>query len=141
MAMVDYAFYSQTYMGDVIGRDDFAKFEARAEDVVCIMTKWRVSANTIADLDELTQKLFRKAICAQADELFLNGYNSITGETSAGVGFTVGKVTVQGKSSASAMGLGVMSGDIAPLALAYLEQTGLMHPGVPVYSQGPLAGW
>ena len=141
MAMVDYAFYSQTYMGDVIGRDDFAKFEARAEDVVCMMTKWRVTANTIADLDELTAKLFRKAICAQADELYLNGYDSIAGETSAGVGFTVGKVTVQGKASASAMGMGAMSGDIAPLALAYLEQTGLMNPSVPVYSHGPLAGW
>ena len=141
MAMVDYAFYTNTYMGDTLNSTDFPRYAARAEDIVCAMTRWRVTANTIAELDELTAKLFKKAICAQADALMLNGYDSVAGDTSAGVGFTVGKVTVQGRASAGAMGVGAMSGEIAPLALAYLEQTGLMRPDVPVMQGGPFAGW
>ena len=46
------------------------------------------------------------------------------------VGFSVGKVRVDGKGKSSAGG--AMSASVSPAAISYLEQTGLMNPAVPV---------
>jgi hypothetical protein len=77
----------------------------------------------------LHQTLYKKAVCAQIDFLSINGIDSVNETASAG--YTVGKVTVHGKAS-SATG-GAMSESISPLAVTYLEQTGLMNPQVPTF--------
>ena len=52
------------------------------------------------------------------------GLNAITGETGMANGFTVGKVHVGGRSGGGVSGQANML--IAPAAMAYLEQTGLL---------------
>ena len=80
----------------------------------------------------MIQLLYKKAVCAQIDFLALNGMDSLN-ETATG-GFTVGKVTIHGTQATS--GAGSMRASVSPLALMYLEQTGLMNPQVPTFE-----GW
>ena len=132
MGIVDYTFYSTVYMGTDATQASFPALCARASDIIGAVTRWAVDETTIANLPALFQMLYKKAICAQVDFLEINGTDSVN-ETETG-GFTVGKVTVHGKTSAS--GGGKMAENISPMAIAYLEQTGLMNPQVPT-----LEGW
>ena len=130
MGVVDFTFYSTVYGGTDATQTSFPALCARACDVVGAVTHW-VDEETISSLPVQIQTLYKKAICAQVDFLAINGMDSLN-ETATG-GFTVGKVTVQGKANASG---GKMQESISPLAIAYLEQTGLMNPQVPT-----LEGW
>ena len=138
-AIVDYPFYTTVYMGSEADLASFPALRARAEDIVGAMTRWAVNDTNISALPAHVQTLYKKAICAQVDFFAVNGLDSVT--LSAGVdnGFTVGKVTVHGRSGVSATGS--MSGNIAPLAQMYLEQTGLMNPAVAVAPDMPPVGW
>lgn len=82
----------------------------------------------------------KKAVCAQIDFFAVNGLDCITGNTD-GPGFTVGKVSVSGKSGSAIVRRGEMAEYVAPMAKAYLEQSGLMNPAVPVVKGGHMAGW
>lgn len=139
MAIVDFAYYDTEFKGLEANECDFSALEARAEDVVCAMTRWQVSADTIANLPELTQTLVKKAICAQVDFFAINGLDSVAG--SDGRGFTVGKVSITGRSGSDIVRKGAMSNSISPLAIMYLEQTGLMNPQIPTAPDMPLVGW
>ena len=130
MGVVDYTFYSSVYGGTDATQLTFPALCARASDIIGAVTHW-VDENHIMTLPAPIPTLYKKAICAQVDFLSINGMDSLN-ETEP-TGFTVGKVTVQqGKSCAG----GSMSGSISPLAISYLEQTGLMNPQVPTYD-----GW
>lgn len=131
MGVVDYEFYSLIYGGTDADSASFPALCARATDVIGAVTHW-VDADRIAALPELYQMLYKKAVCAQVDYFALNGTESINEIGTAG--FTVGKVTVHGKASSNAGGS--LSGSVSPLAIAYLEQTGLMNPQVPTFD-----GW
>lgn len=131
MGMVDYEFYSTVYGGTDALPQTFPALCARASDVIGAVTHW-VDETKILTLHPLHQTLYKKAICAQIDFFALNGTDSVN-ETASG-GFTVGKVTIHGKTGTS--GGGKMSDSISPLAIAYLEQTGLMNPQVPTFE-----GW
>lgn len=128
MGVVDFEFYSNVYGGTDADDASFPALCARASDIIGAVTHW-VDAETIATLPALHQTLYKKAICAQVDFLSINGIDSVNETASAG--YTVGKVTVHGKAS-SATG-GAMSESISPLAVTYLEQTGLMNPQVPTF--------
>ena len=125
-ATVDYTFYSTVYMGSEADEASFPALCARAADVVGAMIRWR-DPETLTD-PVLT--LYKKAVCAQVDYFALNGFESVAGGSDRG--FTVGKVSVSGKSGNDLKATGAMSAHISPLAIMYLEQTGLMYPGVPV---------
>lgn len=127
-AIVDYSYYTDTYKGSEATQAAFPALYAHASRVIGAITRWQVDENNFAELPELTQTLYKNAICSQVDFLAINGVESISG--GAGVGFTVGKVRVDGKSNASASG--AMSASISPAAIMYLEQTGLMYCGVGV---------
>ncbi len=131
-AIVDYSFYSTVYMGTEADEASFPALCARAEDVVGAMTRWAVTVNSIDQFPELVQTLYRKTICAQVDFLAVNGLDSLTIAAGADNGFTVGKVSIHGRSGAAASAAGGMAGNVAPLAMMYLEQTGLLNPAVPV---------
>lgn len=135
MAIVNYAFYATVYMGQEADETGFPALEARAEDVICSMTRWQLSEETIASLPPGIQTLAKKAICAQVDHFAINGLDSAAG--SDGRGFTVGKVSVNGKSGSDMIRKGALAGSVSPLALMYLEQSGLMYPGVPVAEAYP----
>lgn len=124
MGVVDYCFYSSVYMGSDADQASFPALCARASDIVGALTHW-VDVATIPRLPAQILTLYKKAICAQIDFLAINGIDSLN-ETETG-GFTVGKVTVQGRASASG---GKMQDNVSPLAISYLEQTGLMNPQV-----------
>ena len=130
MGVVDYTFYSTVYMGKDADQTSFPALCARASDVIGAVTHW-VDDARILSLPAPIQTLYKKAVCAQIDFLAINGMDSLN-ETETG-GFTVGKVTVHGKSSTPG---GKLSELTSPLAIGYLEQTGLMNPQVPT-----LEGW
>ena len=125
-AVVDYTFYTTVYMGSEADQASFPALCARASDVVGALTRW-VDPDT---LDGWTLTLYKKAVCAQVDYFALNGLDSVAGGPDTG--FTVGKVSISGKSGSDITRKGVMASHLSPLVQMYLEQTGLMYPGVPV---------
>ena len=133
-AIVDFTYYYNVYMGQEADQASFPALCARASDVVGAMTRW-VDVETLSDF-QLT--LYKKAICAQIDYFATNGLDSVSGGNDRG--WTVGKVTVQGKSATGAEKSGAMSAHISPMVLMYLEQTGLMNPQVDTFPQMPLLG-
>lgn len=122
MAAVTFDFFANTYCGDpAVTEAAFPRLEARAEDAVNALIRFRAVPPQL-------EVLYQKAICAQID------YYAIYGIESASAGlmensFTVGKVSVTGGGAAARSGGASM---IAPQAVAYLEQTGLLNPAVPV---------
>lgn len=137
-AIVDYSYYSSVYVGQEADQASFPALCARAMDIVGAVTRWQVTEDNIGDLPEITQTLYRKAICAQVDFFAVNGLDSVNISVGVDNGFTVGKVSVHGRSGAGITGS--MSGNVAPMALMYLEQSGLMNPSVPVISSATLCG-
>lgn len=132
---VDYAYYSTVYMGTEADAASFPALAARAADVVGAMTRW-VDPSTLTGQ---TLTLYQKAICAQVDYFAVNGLDSVAGSTDRG--FTVGKVSVNGKSGSDVVKKGAMADYISPLAIMYLEQSGLMGPQVATAHDMPVFGW
>jgi len=130
MGVVDFTFYSTVYKGSEADATSFPALDVRAEDVIGAITRWAVDETTIQNLPVFVQTLYKKAVCAEIDFVAINGSDSIT--AGSGEGFTVGKVHVDGKSGISAS----KANSVSPLALQYLEQTGLLYPGVPA-----VIGW
>lgn len=140
MALVDVAFYATVYRGQDVSECEFNTLSARAEDVIGAMCKWQVDEQTIGNLPALTQTLYKKAVCAQIEFFSVNGLDIIASSSNA-PGFTVGKVSVSGRSGSDLARNGAMADYIAPMALAYLEQTGLLNPAVTVAPSEPFLGW
>jgi hypothetical protein len=134
-ACVDFTFYASVYMGNEADEASFPALCARASDVIGAMTRW----TDASQLSEPIATLYKKAVCAQADYFAVNGLDSVAGDD--GRGFTVGKVSISGKSGSDIVHKGALSGNVSPLALMYLEQTGLMNPQVFTASEPPLVGW
>lgn len=128
-AIVDFAYYTGTYMGTEADQASFPALYAHASRVIGAMTRWQVTEENFATFPPMVQTLYRLAICSQVDFLSINGVESLN--TTGGVGFTVGKVRVDGYASARTGG--ALSADVSPAAVAYLEQTGLLNPAVPVW--------
>ena len=128
-AIVDFTYYTETYKGTEADEASFPALNAHASRVIAMMTRWQVDESTIDHLPSFIQTLYRLAVCSQIDFLAINGVDSLTdGESS--VGFSVGKVRVDGKAKTSPGG--AMSASVSPAAISYLEQSGLMYPGIPV---------
>ncbi|MBR2681600.1 MAG: hypothetical protein IKE23_12810 [Exiguobacterium sp.] len=132
-AIVEYSFYTDTYKGQEpdVDASSFPALEAHAERIIGAMTRWRVTEETFPDLPHFTQTLVKLAICSQVDAIALNGFESVSAGNN--VGFTVGKVLVDGGSKTS----GTLSASVSPAAMLYLEQTGLLNPAVPVLEGYP----
>lgn len=134
-AVVDYTFYTTVYMGSEADEASFPALCARASDVVGAMTHW-------VDPGVLTGQvllLYQKAVCAQVDFFAVNGLDAVVGGNDRG--FTVGKVSISGKSGSDLVRRGAMADSIAPTAQMYLEQTGLMAPQVLTAVDIPYVGW
>lgn len=138
-AIVDYSFYSAVYMGQEADEASFPALCARATDIVGAMTRWQVTEENINTFPALIRTLYKKAVCAQVDFFAVNGLDSVSGGMDRG--WTVGKVSVSGKSVVDTVRKGALADSVAPLALAYLEQTGLMNPQVPIAPEPSLIGW
>ena len=127
-AIVDFTFYHDTYMGMEADQASFPALNAHASRVIGMMTRWQVTPENFTDLHPIVQTMYKLAICSQIDFLAINGVDSIS--SGEDIGFTVGKVRVDGKNKSSVGG--AMSASISPATLSYLEQSGLMNPAVPV---------
>ena len=138
-AIVDYAYYSTVYMGTEADQASFPALCARASDVVGSMARWQVTAENIGSYPAIVQTLYKKAICAQVDYFAVNGLDSVAGGSEKG--FTVGKVSVSGKSGSDLVRKGAMADHLSPLVIMYLEQSGLMGPQVATAPDMPLMGW
>ena len=128
-AIVDFQYYTETYMGTEADETSFPALNAHASRVISMMTRWQVDENNFAELPPIVKTMYKLATCSQVDFLAINGIESISGGEDS-VGFSVGKVRVDGKAKAGAGG--AMSASVSPATISYLEQTGLMNPAVPV---------
>ena len=134
--IVDYEYYFTVYKGSEASEASFPSLYARAADVIGAMTRWQAVEPDIYSLHPTQQTLVKKAICAQVDYFAVNGLDSVAGGNDRG--FTVGKVSVSGKSGSDLVRCGAMAENVSPLVLMYLEQTGLMAPQV---ATGPDWWW
>ena len=125
-AIVDFEYYSTVYMGSEADDASFPALCARAEDVIGAMVRWQDPAA----FTPFQLTLYKKAVCAQVDFFAVNGLESVAGDD--GRGFTVGKFSVSGKSGSDVAHKGAMSGNLSPLCVMYLEQSGLLNPAVRV---------
>lgn len=137
-AIVDYDFYLGVYMGQEADEASFPALSARAEDVVGAMTRWQVTEDTIGDYPDHIAALYKKAVCAQTDFFAVNGDETAIGDR--GRGWTVGKVSVSGRSGSDIVRKGSMSESVSPMVFMYLEQTGLLTPQVTTVRE-PTDGW
>ena len=135
MGAVDYTYYSTVYLGKEADTTSFPALEARAEDVVNAICRWRDPAT----FSVIQTALYKKAICAQVDFFAVNGLDAVAGGTDRG--FTVGKVSVSGKSGSELKRAGAMAENLSPLVIMYLEQSGLMAPQVETGPDMPLGWW
>ena len=124
--IVDFAYYWNVYQGKEADETSFPALCARAEDVIGAMVRWQDPAA----FTPFQLTLYKKAVCAQVDFFAVNGLESVAGDD--GRGFTVGKFSVSGKSGSDVAHKGAMSGNLSPLCVMYLEQSGLLNPAVPV---------
>lgn len=129
-AIVDFAYYRDTYMGTEADSTSFPALYAHASRIIGALTRWQVTEEAFSEFPSIVKTQVQLAICSQIDFLAINGVDDMNSGAGGG-GFTVGKVTVHGNNSSSGKG-GAMSAYISPAAILYLEQTGLMYPGVGV---------
>lgn len=124
--IVDFTYYWNVYQGKEADETSFPALCARAEDVVSAMVRWADPAT----FTPFQLTLYKKAICAQVDFFAVNGLDSVAGGNDRG--FTVGKVSISGKSGSDLVRKGSMADNLSDLVLMYLEQSGLLNPAVPV---------
>lgn len=129
-AIVDFPYYRDTYKGTEADSTSFPALYAHASRIVSVMTRWQVTEENFDEFPSIVQTLYKLAICSQIDFIAINGVEAMNSGDGGG-GFTVGKVSVHGNGNSSGKG-GAMSAYISPAAILYLEQTGLMYPGVGV---------
>lgn len=128
MCVIDFAYYTEEYRGQDADEASFPVFLAHARRIIDAMCRWQITDTNLSSFPAIVQNMYQNAVCAQIDWLALNGLESLNGSSDGG--FTVGKVTVH--SNYYSQRSGRMSNSISPLAMMYLEQSGLLNPSVPV---------
>lgn len=126
--MIDFAYYTSEYRGQDADEASFPTFLAHARRIIDAMCRWQITDDNLSTYPAIIQNMYCNAVCAQIDWLALNGLESLN--SSSDSGFTVGKVTVHGNYYNQKSGK--MSNSISPLAMMFLEQSGLLNPSVPV---------
>lgn len=133
MAIVSYEYYTSSYYGEPVAVTDFPRYDARAELVIRNITKG--ATDHFDSMTEATQEAVKNAICAQIEYFSIYGVDvSVTGRQ--GGSFTVGKVSV---TNGSEVKTGASSA-VCPLAIEFLEQTGLLNPAVATFDK-PFLWW
>lgn len=128
MSIVSFEYYTSTYLGESVSEADFPRYDLRAEMVIRNITKG--ATDHFDSMTEATQDAVKSAICAQIEYFNIYGLDvALSGRT--GGGFTVGKVSV---TNGSEVKTGASS-TVCPLAIEFLEQTGLLNPAVATYDR------
>lgn len=129
-------FYTQVYMGEAVETAAFPRFNKRAEDLINTLVHGQLAG--INGFAPSVQESVKNAICAQIEFYSLNGIEASVIGADTSQGFTVGKVTIQGRSGAKA--LTAAQSMVAPMVIAYLECTGLLNPQVATYDKPYMQG-
>lgn len=116
MMIVDYAYFTGSYLGEGVAESDFPRLEMRSEDALNDLTRGQL--DNFDSFDSDIQTLVKKAICAQIE--YYENYTTEVGFSESEKGFTVGKVSV---TSGQAEGEKTF---ISPRAIGYLERAGLL---------------
>ena len=125
MGYITEDYYRQVYCGnDVDGIDVLIE---RASDIIDNVTMMRIGGEEgLARLSPVIAERVRRATAAEVEYLGAVG-GTVEIETAAKLGgFSIGKCSVTGGSSAS----GGVSDSLSPSALSYLEPTGLLYRGL-----------
>ena len=118
--LVDYSYFTDSYLGIGVDNADFPRIEMRAEEAVDNLT--RGALENFNSMPSAVQELVKKAICAQVE--YYGAYSTEVGFKAEDEGFTVGKVSVNG-SSESSDGFGSKK-FYSPRAISFLERAGLL---------------
>lgn len=133
MAYITYQQYVNLYGNSPITEAEFPVYAELASDLIDTITQNRLlQGDGLASLPAFVQTRVEKAAAAQVLYFTQSGLETVlSGQT--GQSFTVGKVSVSGGALANG---NAKAGSllISPLAVALLEQTGLMYRGVDVCS-------
>lgn len=129
-------FYTQVYMGEAVDTAAFPRFNKRAEDLINTLVHGQLAG--FDSFAPSVQESVQNAICAQIEFYSLNGIEASVIGADTSQGFTVGKVTIQGRSGAKA--LTAAQSMVAPMVIAYLECTGLLNPQVATYDKPYMQG-
>ena len=123
MAVVDYQYYTEEYLGDTVNAADFDRYELRAETIINSLTRGAYSDTLPAEV----QTAYKAAICYQVDYLAEVGLSAaVTGSVARS--YSIGKVRVENGASASVK----RSDMVSPAAISILEMTGLLSRKLPV---------
>ena len=121
-SLVDESYYRGVYKGAEV-YDDLGVLLDRASDIVRQQTLYRL--DDIDSLPRFMQENVKKAVCAQAEFIDLNG--GLDTLNSAGTAsFTIGKFSMSGGTSGNGSN---RSPSASPLMLSYLEAVGLLYRG------------
>ena len=126
--IVDFQYYSTVYKGTEADSASFPTLAAHAHRIIDAMSRWQVNEDNFSSFPEFVQRMYKLSVCSQVDFLAIEGIDSMNSGDSGG--FTVGKVTIHGKTGTGSAG--AMSSYISAASIDYLEQSGLMNPSVPV---------
>ena len=130
MPIVDEDYYNNIYKGVRVESDLSALLE-RASDIVRQNCTYVI--DDIEKLPSFMRENLKKAVCAQAEFMEINGeLESFSGGNfSSGAGFSIGKFSMSGGNSSGSVGgvSGKISGRNSPDMLAYLEAAGLLYRG------------
>ena len=129
MPYVDETYYTNTYCGMTV--PNWSRYDLRAEDFIDQNYALSYSGGGDFLLPRRRTDLNPKAVCAQIEYYVENGIDVAQTGISAS-DYTIGKVHVgSGRTNNGESGKGTMA---SPAAIAYLEQTGLLNPQVPLAS-------
>lgn len=127
MPYIDYAYYSEQYMGEPVDAADFPRYLRRAEEIIDNLTRYSVKEQGLDAFDDFTRDQIKTATAAQVEYYAIKGLEVATdGELPDS--FTVGKVSV----TSGRAGGGGRGNAVAPKVREALEQTGLLGRGVGV---------
>lgn len=133
---VTYDYYSELYYGERVSEDEFVRFEASASRLIDTLIRGRL--DKLDTFHPKVQEAVKNSVCAQIEYFALYGADVAVAGRQGG-GFTVGKVSIQDGGGNGSKAAGARS-IIAPAVYVYLEQTGLLYPGVPVLDM-PFLWW
>ena len=125
---MDFVYYYNVYLGTEADQASFPTLAAHAHRIINAMCRLQVTEENFSSFPDIVQTMYKLAVCSQIDFLAIEGVDSINSGDSGG--WTVGKVTVHGKSNSGKAG--AMSVNISPAAVSYLEQSGLLNTAVHV---------
>ena len=117
--IVTYLYFISFCPESGISEADFNNLNPQSQEIIDLYLNGKLA--DFATYDVKTQELIKKAICKQVE--YYDSYGLSVGFAEEERGFTVGKVSVHDMNRSSQTGL--IKTYLSPIAIAYLEQTGL----------------